>query len=338
MASDKLKEAIKLIKAGEKQQGGRLLAEILKADPNNETAWLWRSLTVTTPQQQREYLKKVLQLNPDHEQARQALTELERQQKKQPSKQNKGSAVTLSRPLQIGIVAVLGLTACCIFGVTGILLWSPAPETAVVNQPAAPTLPTNTPEPTATPVPTDTPQPTATPIPGWKRMTGGPVELWLPESYEGGDSKENIVPLLNTLRGLGAGYEPLARTIQENPSLLPFLALDAANPGIMVMVTRDEIPSDWTLEMVADTLLEAVSKQPAYQVQITERKHVSLDHYEAEQSLLQVQGAETSSFELLYIIKAGNTAWTVFYMTAPEQFGQQLPVFEQSIQTFRVKL
>lgn len=44
--SDELQQAITLIKSGDKQNGRRLLAEILKAEPRNEQAWLWMSSVV----------------------------------------------------------------------------------------------------------------------------------------------------------------------------------------------------------------------------------------------------------------------------------------------------
>ena len=33
----------------------------------------------------------------------------------------------------------------------------------------------------------ESPQPTAPPVPGWEKFEGGRVELWLPQSYTGGD-------------------------------------------------------------------------------------------------------------------------------------------------------
>ena len=46
--TEQLKQAISLIKAGKKQEGGRLLNQVLKADPINEAAWLWAARIVGT--------------------------------------------------------------------------------------------------------------------------------------------------------------------------------------------------------------------------------------------------------------------------------------------------
>jgi hypothetical protein len=97
MLSEKLKQAIKLIKSGEKQKGGQLLAEVLKADPGNEMAWLWMSLTVTTRKQRRDCLEKVLIINPHNEQAQQALAELERRDNNQFKDQSQVSPKAVTR-------------------------------------------------------------------------------------------------------------------------------------------------------------------------------------------------------------------------------------------------
>ena len=54
--SDKLQQAIVLIKSGDKQNGERLLAEVLKADPGNEAAWLWMSGVVANDEQRLYWL------------------------------------------------------------------------------------------------------------------------------------------------------------------------------------------------------------------------------------------------------------------------------------------
>jgi hypothetical protein len=81
--SEKLPIAIEAIKAGNKQLGQQLLAQILQADPNNEQAWLWMSAVVD--EDKRKYcIERVLKINPNNILASQALSELN--QKKNISK------------------------------------------------------------------------------------------------------------------------------------------------------------------------------------------------------------------------------------------------------------
>jgi hypothetical protein len=75
MAADKLQEAITLIRSGDRQNGQKLLTEVLNAQPRNETAWLWMSALVSG-EKRRFCLEKVLSINPNHAQARGQLAKL----------------------------------------------------------------------------------------------------------------------------------------------------------------------------------------------------------------------------------------------------------------------
>ena len=75
MPTDKLQEAILLIKAGDKKGGRSLLIDIVNADPKNETAWLWL-VSVVEPNDRIFCLEQVLSINPNHVQARQHLEKL----------------------------------------------------------------------------------------------------------------------------------------------------------------------------------------------------------------------------------------------------------------------
>jgi Tfp pilus assembly protein PilF len=75
--TEQLQQAISLIKAGKKQEGGRLLNQVLKADPANEAAWLWAARIVGTDEKRIYCLNQALALNPQNQIARQALAKLE---------------------------------------------------------------------------------------------------------------------------------------------------------------------------------------------------------------------------------------------------------------------
>jgi hypothetical protein len=48
------------IRQGDKETGQRLLSRVLRANPYNDTAWLWLSSIVQDPAQERECLNWVL--------------------------------------------------------------------------------------------------------------------------------------------------------------------------------------------------------------------------------------------------------------------------------------
>lgn len=71
-----LEAAIRQIRSGDREGGQHLLAEILARDPGDETAWLWLAGAVDDDERRRYCLSRVLQLNPGHALAREALARL----------------------------------------------------------------------------------------------------------------------------------------------------------------------------------------------------------------------------------------------------------------------
>jgi hypothetical protein len=64
------------IRQGNKETGRELLVELLRANPRNETAWLWLSAVVGDPAKERECLERVLKINPSNDVARRHLDRL----------------------------------------------------------------------------------------------------------------------------------------------------------------------------------------------------------------------------------------------------------------------
>ena len=71
--SSKLQQAITAIKGGNKEKGKQILVETLKADPNNENAWLWMTKVVDSDKQRLQCLEQVLRINPDNETAKRGI-------------------------------------------------------------------------------------------------------------------------------------------------------------------------------------------------------------------------------------------------------------------------
>ncbi|HMR99189.1 MAG TPA: hypothetical protein PKE62_08025 [Anaerolineales bacterium] len=76
---NELQKAIQLVKEGNKIDGGRILAKLVKAEPNNEQAWLWLSTCVVPSEQKYFCLNKVLAINPNNSNALKALAQLDAQ-------------------------------------------------------------------------------------------------------------------------------------------------------------------------------------------------------------------------------------------------------------------
>lgn len=79
MTSENLEKAVALIKAGNRQAALPLLKEVIRSEPNNEMAWLWLYACVENPSQKLFCLQKVLEINPNNQNARIALGKLAEQ-------------------------------------------------------------------------------------------------------------------------------------------------------------------------------------------------------------------------------------------------------------------
>jgi hypothetical protein len=80
--SDNLQRAIAAVRSGDKETGKRLLVEVIRNDPRNETAWLWMSAVSDIDEQRRACLERVLAINPNNETARRGLETLRQGQAK----------------------------------------------------------------------------------------------------------------------------------------------------------------------------------------------------------------------------------------------------------------
>ena len=70
----KLEQAVQAIKSGDKSAGLVLLAQVIRADPNNEFAWIWMATAQDDPVKKKQSLERVLRINPANERVRRALS------------------------------------------------------------------------------------------------------------------------------------------------------------------------------------------------------------------------------------------------------------------------
>lgn len=187
--SNSLKDAIAAIRAGNKDIAQKILLEILDDNPRNEDAWLWLTRTAKSTAKQREYLEKVLEIDPNHETALKALEILD---KKSAPKIPPVQAKTAENPLnkksvQIAIIGGLFVMACAVFGmVAGLMLWSNSSTSSHTNTQVNVALPPTA--QVASEAPTEqatltraeaelpTPIPTPTSIPNLTTSSGADVE------------------------------------------------------------------------------------------------------------------------------------------------------------------
>jgi tetratricopeptide (TPR) repeat protein len=76
----RFRQAVTILKQGEREKARKLLREILLDAPTYAPAWLWMSAVVEDVHQQRDCLQKTLELDPDNQAAQKGLEILNLQQ------------------------------------------------------------------------------------------------------------------------------------------------------------------------------------------------------------------------------------------------------------------
>jgi len=212
---------------------------------------------------------------------------------------------------QIGILVGLGIFACLLFGLTGVLILrrgfrglSQAPITTSTI-PSTPTiLVTLTPALTETP----TPVPYEQLIPdGWIQFKTTLVEIWLPSTFKAAKTQ--------------AGEELAASTTNSKVSLYK----------MRVSISYEPLGSD-----SLDTHLNARIVKLDPSIRVVERRRVSLNSTEAIRLLLEGRIQTVDINELVYVIQDGTAVWFVEYVAQINEFYDTLPSFERSAQTFRI--
>jgi len=92
-----LKGGIEAAKAGEKDKARRLLEQVVEADPDNETAWLWLSAVMETRVERIRCLETALKINPANQDAKMALEWLKSGFVSEPSPQIETEQVLCGR-------------------------------------------------------------------------------------------------------------------------------------------------------------------------------------------------------------------------------------------------
>lgn len=222
--------------------------------------------------------------------------------------------------IQIGIITGLAGVLVLIVCVGAFLVFRNLNPTASAPQPTStPLAPTVTSIVVTPPTITPTPAPTAIPyeqlIPaGWKQFKTSLVEIWLPSNFKLADKKtldQTAQLALNEL------------FITEIPS-------KTSAYNMLVSVSYD-LMTGGSLDEFIQTKL---SKLPA-EVRVTDRRTVYVNTVEARRIMIELRANNIDLNDMVYVFLDGNTVWYVEYFAQITEFFENLPVFEQSIKTFR---
>ena len=209
---------------------------------------------------------------------------------------------------------------------------------------------TTTPQPSLTPLPpTETPMPTTTEtpaptekafLPGWKLFKGENFDLWLPDTYQGGASAEDLDAAAQRHRD--AGQDELAQFVERNKSLLLFYGLDTLVnnpdgffPSLMIFAELPTHRPNSSAEYFA-YMFDKLYGDPECEVFWTFKSEaVSIPGFDAYRQVVEHDCKQNISVE--YLLKDGKDIWFLIYTVATSEFEVRLPVFELSASTFTLK-
>lgn len=221
---------------------------------------------------------------------------------------------------QIGILAGMGAVLLLIVCVGGWFVFRNLSGGAPAAPAGTPTIaPTVTPmlalQPTPTPTVVQTPVPYEQLIPaGWIQFKTALVEIWLPSNFKLSDRKTDEYTL-------GFVYPALA--ITEIPSR-------SSAYNMQVRVSYEPLIGD-SLDAFLD---EHFPKLP-YQSTVTDRRTVYINSVEARRLTIEFRINNVDANDMVYVLLDGSTVWYVEFAAELTEFFENLPIFEQSIQTFR---
>ena len=221
---------------------------------------------------------------------------------------------------QLGILAGLAGFACLLFGLTGWLalrrsfgLFSQSPASTPVLQltPTPFVLPTLSPTATLTAVPYEQLIPN-----GWDQHRTTLVEIWLPAGFKNtGTNSASVVSGNSVVLELS-----LAGT-----------SASSVTHKIYASVSYEPLTAD-SLDAFLDSRLSNIPPE----VNMSERRKVSINSTESYRLMFEWQDSNVYTNDLLFIFLDGGTIWYVKYSAEIKDFYEMLPIFEQSIKTFRI--
>ena len=240
---------------------------------------------------------------------------------------------------QIGILAVMAIFGCIVIGILGSMISSGATDLQLAQQ-------VNTLTPSPVPTATSTSWVAVTPIPNWQQFSfaSGKAQIWLPNSYMGGDTLTSAEEIMVTVRAT-IDDEVFADIIQ-NSILSPdvtFLALDTNLTNVVIKfiyIRSQPINPDLQLTM-DDYLNQLMNEYSGGTERMVERKITQLDNFSAGKLVLDskvlVEDIDALVSIAIYMVRVENTMWFITFRTGREEYLSYQPTIEAILNSFWIE-
>ena len=222
---------------------------------------------------------------------------------------------------QLGILGGLAVVVCLLFSVIGVLvfrrgvsgLFSQAPVNTPIVQPTSTVVATPTVGITETPTPV--PYDQLIPV-EWTQYKTTLIELWLPAGYKNAASNA-VIGVSGNAVVMELALISTSKTFTYKPT---------------VSVSYEPLIAN-TMEEFIDQKLSNIPPE----INLAERRKVSINSTDAYRILFEGRtNNNVDTNDLLFIFQDGGTVWYVKYSAEIADFYELLPIFEQSVKTFRI--
>lgn len=213
----------------------------------------------------------------------------------------------------------------------------------------------------------------AQPASGWQKFETEKLELWLPDSYVGGDPRRDLRSIIERSPKLGPMYQLVSKAVDSPRSEEEwrrrfakdqtkgktkdgaveffFRAFDYDVESLhhdrfpYVHVLREKVGLLRRGEPLPTYLLKSMnSLSSEFRASAVEQSIVRLGPYEAGRLVIEIAqkkkllgSTSPGMWQLSYAIKGRQEFWLLQYSAAIEDRDRVLPIFEQSASTLRLK-
>ena len=169
--------------------------------------------------------------------------------------------------------------------------------------------------PTVTPTITSTPAPYEQLIPAdWNQYKTELVEIWLPKNFSAASKKTS----------------DFTANFFASELLMTEVSSKSSAYRMQVAVTYDLMTGD-----SLDTFLDGKFPHLPFQARVTDRRTIFVNSVEGRRVVIEFKNNNVDYNDMVYVFQDGSTVWYVQYIAELSEFFDNLPVFEQSIKTFR---
>jgi hypothetical protein len=193
---------------------------------------------------------------------------------------------------------------------------------------------TTTPSVTLEPSATVTPPATIVPPGDWAMFETRGAQIWLPNSFVGGDMTDQRAKTIQKVNKLGKYYKLIVEDMKAAPEDYVMWMLDTGwDKSVIVstvIVHHQVLTVDTKLEKYIQDELAKLNETPT----INKNKKMTVLGYETRQLVFQALLGTLEFTCVNYFIKDEADFWRVDYCVAPERYYELYPLIENSMKTF----